>query len=374
MWRKALIAMRKQDGGTMKNTLLCVLVFGILGTVSNANDEVLRQDPINIDGYVKADAEVTDRELEMINNELTKQTTTIQLNKSKTKKYKKLQDTTEKLANETEEYLAEKKSSQEAIDKYNKKIDCLMNNTRSADCDKILNRKPEVVDTVSTQAAATEKVETVAKTKADDSDSVVHTMKITPYSGINSYAIDDGNLESNAIFGMKAETEINSRFSAGAYGQYTTMTSRNFDSRLAPTYSGFGFYSSGYMDVAYTQYDIGAYGKFYVLNQSKFKPYVLGGLSYTRLNVESQNSTYNSNSNVNANYALGKIALGADFDFTKSFGINIEAAYTNPVFKREVSVNDFTLNYGEQALLTEQANKLMNTNIMSFNVGFNILF
>ena len=93
-----------------------------------ANDSVLNSDPIDINGYV-SEAPVSDNELEKVRGELRRQKQTIQINKEKSKKYKELGRTTEKLADVTESMIEERSEATSTIDRYNKKIDVFIEST-----------------------------------------------------------------------------------------------------------------------------------------------------------------------------------------------------------------------------------------------------
>jgi opacity protein-like surface antigen len=355
--------------------VLCqaIVLSGVITSSAKANDEqVLKSDPINIEGYMKSEVEVTDRELEYINNELTKQSNEIKLNKKKTKGYEKLQTTTEKLADETEKYIEEKESSQKVIDEYNKKIDCLMNKRNSKECEKyVKNKNNQNTDAVSSQAAATQKV----TANAAGSDGKLG-MKITPYSGLTSYSTNVGNLESGITGGLRAEMDINERFSFGIGFLYSNLINQQ-----DLMFGGWNFYNNQ-RDMEYTRYTLEAYSKFYLLRNERFRPYVGAGLSYNRTNMSYRqnmgNAMFNgqlfANEEVTANVMGAQAMIGTEFLFTQSIGVNLEFQYS-----RALSVNNNTrpnLFYGAgfQDPLVNVSDSINNADAFSLFVGLVIKF
>ena len=140
---------------------LALALCSFTGAMAN-EDAILNSDPIDINGYVQQAPPATDQELERVKGELQRQKNAIIINKAKKKKYNELSRTTEKLADETEEMIEERRESQETIDKFNKKIDCLMNNNAGAECAEFVKGGSDTVK--DSQAAPVEKVETAPLT------------------------------------------------------------------------------------------------------------------------------------------------------------------------------------------------------------------
>jgi opacity protein-like surface antigen len=131
--------------------------------------------PLYVEGNYADDAEVeeSDSELNFIQNELGKQKKQIRINDKKTKGYKKLQTTTEKLSDTTERYVEEKKESEKIIKEYNEKINCLLDESNlDPACEKYKNSSSDK------KAASASKE--VQEKSADDSDAV---MLIAPATG-----------------------------------------------------------------------------------------------------------------------------------------------------------------------------------------------
>ena len=134
---------------------LSVISSSFVGAI--ANDAVLNSDPIDINGYVSEPA-ATDAELEGVRNDLRKVKRERVVNKEKSKNYKKLAKEAEKLSDVTEEMIEDRKESKDILSKYNKKIECLMQENPGADCDDYVKRK----DSVSMKMAAPAQPQVVA--------------------------------------------------------------------------------------------------------------------------------------------------------------------------------------------------------------------
>lgn len=350
----------------------------VLGNAMANDEQVLKSDPINIEGYTREEAPVTDRELEFINNELVKQKTEIKLNKEKTKGYSKLQRTTEKLAEETESYLEEKEASQKVIDEYNKKIDCLLNkdNRRSKECDKyVRNKRNDVQDEVSTGAAAVAKVETKAPAKEEE-DFEDGSFKILPYTGLNSMQTDVGNIESGLNAGIRAEMNVGERLALGIGFGYMTLENRDYGLNYA------GWQNYGFVrDMEYSRMAIEAYGKFYLLKNKRMRPYIGGGINYARSTMNytqnNNNAYYNgylyANEEVNANIIGANASIGTDFMFTKNIGVNLEFAYAKAISVSNNNRPNMYYNQGQDPLV-RVSDAINNANALSIAAGLVISF
>lgn len=351
-----------------------------------ANDEaILKSDPINIEGYVKDQPNVTDSELEYINNELTKQKNEIHLNKEKTKKYQKLQKTTEKLAEETEAYLDEKSESQKVIDEYNKKIKCLLEKKDTKECKKYSKSKLE--DSVSNQAAAVAKNEAAVETKRPLG---LGELKILPYTGLTMINANAGQLEANLTAGVAAEANIASKFSVGMGFNYTTLENTDFCVASADCFGVWsGYYTPFNNQIGrqqeYTRMSLDAFAKFFPLENDRFRPYLGAGLSYSRSSLKytsnNQNAFYNNNmSYLNANEEVemrtfsGSLMLGSEVRFTQMIGMNIEFKYAKAMSVNANNNNPFSQFVPGQRRLNTLATDIENADNISIFAGLLVTF
>jgi outer membrane protein W/uncharacterized protein YdbL (DUF1318 family) len=309
---------------------LSVISSSFVGAI--ADDTVLNSDPININGYV-SEAPSTDGELEKVRGELRKQKQTIQINKEKSKKYKELGRTTEKLADVTEELIDERKEATTTIDKYNKKIECLMQQNPGADCDKYVKRKQ---DSVSVAQSAP-----VSVAEAPSSGKMGDVIKVLPFAGVMSIQSENEDLEASLNTGIKVESDLTSRFSIGLGFNYISLKTTDYGQGGSNGgYGTIGFGSNGFgREVEYTNLNFDMYSKFFIAKTERFRPYVGLGFVYNRTTAE-YTSGNNTQINVNgfngragdqevvSNIMSAKIIGGSEILFTENVGLNLELQYS----------------------------------------------
>ena len=181
---------------------LAVVTCTFSGAFAQTNDDILNSDPIDINGYVQ-EAPATDNELVGVQNDLKKVKREAKLNKQKGKTYQKLAKQTEKLSEVTEEMIEERKESQATMNKYNKKIECLMQEAPGADCDEFVRSS----DRVSTGQAAPKIQAEVASPAGKAGD----TIKVLPYTGMTMINSENEQLEAAVAAGIRVESDINER-------------------------------------------------------------------------------------------------------------------------------------------------------------------
>ena len=345
-----------------------------------ANDAVLNSDPIDINGYV-SEAPATDNELEKVRGELRRQKQTIQINKQKSKKYKELGRTTEKLADVTEDLIEERKEATTTIDKYNKKIECLMQENPGSDCDEFVRRKDTVSMKMAAPAPAAQVVaEVQTETKMGD------VIKVLPYAGITSIQSDNENLEAGMNIGLRVESDISDRFSVGLGINYTTLKTTDYangnqgymnDPRYSAAYTGG-------REIEYSNINFDMYSKFFITKTNRFRPYIGGGIVYNRTNAKyADNNTtqfsyggYNSqfgDEEVTANAIAARLMGGTEILFTKNIGLNLELQYSKALGEgfgnKENNVEGF-----DQVRLRELNDEINTAHTISVTAGVLVLF
>jgi len=319
---------------------LAVVSSSIAG--ATANDAVLNSDPIDINGYVQ-DAPATDQELVKIENELRTQKRATKINKVKGKTYKKLAKQTEKLSDSTEDLIEERNESQAVIDRYNKKVDCLMQQNPGSDCDEYVSKKS---DSVSTAMAAPAKVQAKVETTPQLGD----VIKMLPYAGITSFQSENEDLEAEMSLGLRVESDITSRFSVGLGFNYTSLKTTDFQNGYAGYTQGdfYDRYSQMYgagREVEYTNMNFEMYSKYFITKTSRFRPYIGAGVAYNRTTsnyTDNQDRTiqsqgFNTGSNyqyqfgneeITSNLMTARLLAGSEILFTNSIGANLEIQYS----------------------------------------------
>ena len=375
--------------------LVLMLLLGTL-TQSFANDEkYLSSDPININGYVKEDLPPTDAELESIKGELNKQRNAIVVTKEKKKKYDELSDSTEKLSEEMEDLISERKEAQENIDKYNKKIDCLMATGYKPGCDEYVDAPVKKDKVVMKQAAPVVKAK-VAETSSEQNFG--SEIKVLPFTGLSTFMSDQNNLESNIGAGIKVETNIDSRFSIGLGFNYTTMNTEDFSNGgyMDPGY--FGYYNSFYggRTIEYRNMNFNLYSKFFFVKNKRFRPYIGAGLGYNRSTLRYSNNNaasasfggygfgfnnsgyygYNfGNEEVVTSSVNAELMVGSEIVFTKMLGINLELSYMRGLGGNLSTENGIDPFYApDQQRLDDFSDELSSANIISLFAGMLVMF
>jgi len=368
---------------SIRHSVFALALAACTLTGAYANDQILNSDPINVSGYV-SEPQATDHELETVRNELSKQKRAIQVNKEKAKTYNKLGRSTEKLADATEDLIEERNDSQAVIDRYNKKIECLMEENPGKDCDEYVKRKDEVKVV---QAAPINNTAVIVNN--DSGYSMTENIKAMPYVGLASFQSENENLEASISAGIRVESDITSRISIGMGFNYTGM--KTLDGINSYANNG-GYYGPGYYnqygqngrEIEYTNYNFDLVGKFFITKTSRFRPYVGAGLGYNRTTMNyTNNQNYNSNfngfnnqfgneelvtSNINA-----QLLLGSEITFTKTIGANFEFGYKKGVGS-SFSTDNQRANSFDQQRLQNLNDELASANIFSINAGMVIYF
>jgi opacity protein-like surface antigen len=379
--------MRNQKFG---KTFLAMLVALSTFNGAIANDEsYLSNDPIDINGYVKEPAPATDQELEKVQRELESQKQTIQLNKTKAKRYKELGRTTEKLADATEELIEERNESQEEIDRYNKKISCLMGEIKGPECDEFVKNRDKQDEVSLAQAAPAKPAVVEEKAPAPKDPAAI---KVLPYMGLTTFNGERENLEAEIATGVRVESDVSERFSIGMGLNYTTMKTTDFGSRNNYFTPGFNSVYNNYYngrEISYKNLQVDIYSKFFITKGERFRPYIGGGVAYNRTTME-----YTDNRSLNPfSYGYGaygyqfgeeelttsnltaQIQAGTEVVFTDNIGLNLELQYTRGLgsgFNTENGMNAFYA--PDQQRLEDLNNEIREANILSVFAGLLVLF
>jgi hypothetical protein len=379
----------------MKTKILMVLALSMSFQAAYAQNEeqVLNSAPINVDGYLAEDRPVTDGELEQIKGEIRKQKTETQLNKEKTKGFKELTKQTEKLSETTEAYLDEKKDAQKEIAEYNAKIKCLMEENPGRDCDKyVRNRKEEVVEQPVTTAQAAPAVQAVSATdvEAFAADGAFEQIKLLPYAGATTYSGKVESLEAELAAGLRLESNITTRFSMGVGFNYAQLKTQDFANGQFGNGGFNGAYGAGYRgqysqqgrEIQFNSMGIDLYGKFFITQGARFRPYIGAALGMNRASMKySENNPYQynqynfGNEELKQTYAVGQLMLGSEIMITKSFGINIEGSYATGLGdSMSSSASQNMANSPDQARLRELGKEIINANVLSIFAGAVVVF
>lgn len=384
----------------MKVTNLLVLALTLsfaTAYAQTADERVLNSDPINVDGYLAEDRPVTDGELESIRSEIKKQKTGTQLNKEKAKDLGKLTNQTEKLLDSQDEYIDQKIESTKAIKEFNskfeenqKRLKCVMDELDTEECEPFkkdyrkprkevtVDEKEEVQEVKVAQAAPV--VSTAEIAPPVQTGAPFEEIKLLPYVGATSFSGKKENLESAVAAGMRLESNINRRFSVGVGFNYVQFKTDDYANTSPYMYSPYytGAYGKG-REIQYSSMGFDFYGKFYLTEGQRFRPYVGAGLGYNRARMKySDNNnvydySYNSyygNEEFNTSFVTGQLMLGSEIMFTQGFGVNLQAQYATGLGDSLSSTSKQNVGTSfDQARLKQLGGDIVNSNMLSIFAG-----
>ncbi len=347
-------------------------------TGAYANDQILNSDPINVSGYV-SEPQATDHELEKVKHELQKQRQAIQVNKEKAKVYNKLGRSTEKLSDATEQMIDERRESQATIDKYNKKIACLMEENPGRDCDEYV--KSNKNDSVSIAQAAPVN-NNIVMVSENEPSLLTGDLKVLPYLGYTALQSENENLEASISTGIRVEADITSRLSIGMGFNYTSLQTldggNQFSNFYNPTY--YDTYGFGGREIEYKNYNFDIAGKFFLTTTNRLRPYIGAGLGFNRTNMKYADTTsYSFGNSQFGNEELVtsslnmQLLLGSEITVTSSIGFNLEFGYKKG-FGRTFNTDSSNAVTIDQQRLVNLNDELAEANIFSVNAGMVVYF
>ena len=382
-----------------RNLLVLALCLSFATAYAQSEEQVLNSAPINVDGYLAEEQPVTDGELESIRSELNKQKTGTKLNKEKAKDLGKLTNQTEKLLDSQDEYIEQKIESTKAIKEFNakyeenqKKLRCIMEESNSPECDPYKKQyrkervKAEPIEQqVQIQQAAP--VVSTAEVAPVSTGGAFETIKLLPYAGATSFNGETEQLETELSAGLRLESNITTRFSMGIGFKYDQMKTDDFANGMGymnqPNY--YNTFGSG-REINFSSMGVDLYGKFFVTNGERFRPYIGAGLGYNRANMKYsdndssdefyQGTMYSYGSEeYNTSFVSGQVMLGSEIMVTRAFGINIEAQYATGLGD---SLSSKSAKNGgtspDQARLRDLGEEIINANALSIFLGAVVTF
>jgi hypothetical protein len=385
----------------MKKSVLAVLIglsFSAAYAQTASQEKVLNSDPIDVDGYL-AEQRVTDGELESINSTVKKYKTDNTLYKEKTKALNKLTNEAEKIGENAEEKIhanvEAKRAEKKAIEKIKKaeaKLKCLMEENPGAECDQYGMGKEQ--DEVKVQQAAPQVQAapvSTAEVASSSAGGLFETIKLLPYAGATTYKGKVESLETSFAGGLRVESQINNRFSMGIGLNYNQLNTEDFanNNMMNQGFSNqyYGFYGRQGRQIDYSSMGLDIYGKFFITNGERFRPYVGAGLGYNRATMQYAGNNnqqmmpgfgtmYNfGNEKYQNSYATGMLSLGSEIMITRMIGLNIEAGYATGLGSSLSSSNSQNIaNSPDQRRLNQLGDEIINANALSINLGLLIVF
>jgi len=339
----------KKNGLFLKTALMMSMVVPLAGFAQDP--QTYQGDAINIEGYQQEEMPVTDGELQQVDAELQRQKSMTQLNKEKSRRFKELGKQTEKLADSTEKYIEEKIESQKTLvehnrqmEAYNKQLACLEKNN----WDKSKCPGPKGGNASSMAGLAQANAEADKKKAQPAAAPMEEQFMIAPQIGYAVYSNDEFDFETNIVAGLRFEAAVHPHFTFGASFSYTNMTITQ-EANLMNSYLGYPYYPTYYnnynssynslegRELSYNRFEAELYGKFNIIANRKFKPYVGLGFGYARstLDFKDREATTNFYQYDIVQYKkyvgqilFGSVMAGIDMQFTTHFGLNLDFKYS----------------------------------------------
>ena len=380
----------------ISSLLVLALSLSFATAFAQTEEQVLNSAPINVDGYLAEEQPVTDGELESIRSELNKQKMGTKLNKEKAKDLGKLTNQTEKLLDSQDEYIDQKIESTKAIKEFNakyeenqKKLRCIMEESNSPECDPFKKQyrkeraEAPVEQQIQVQQAAP--VVSTAEVAPVATGGAFETIKLLPYAGATTFNGETEQLETELSAGLRLESNITTRFAMGVgfkFDQLKTQDFANGMDYMTPDY--YGAYGTKGREIQFRGMGIDIYGKFFVTNGERFRPYVGAGLGYSRATMKyndnnefyDQMNAYNFGSEeYNTSFVTGQVSLGSEIMITKGFGLNLEAQYATGLGD---SLSSKSAKNGgtspDQARLRDLGEEIINASALSIFAGAVVTF
>jgi hypothetical protein len=313
------------------------------------------------------------------------------LYKAKAKELNKVTSEAEKIGENAEEKIyaqvEAKKAESKAMEKIRKaeaKLKCLMENPPE-DCSQFQEPVEQKVSVA--QAAPAPMATSTAEVPAMKTGAPFETIKLLPYAGGTSYNGEIEQLEAELAMGLRLESNITTRFSMGIGLNYAQLKTQDFaNNRYNAGAYGPGYYQAYGMqgrEIQFSTMGIDLYGKFFLTNGERFRPYVGAGLGYNRSKMRySENDPYQASGyntfgdeQYNTSYATGNLMMGTEVMITQGVGLNIEAAYSTGLgdsLSSKSAKNPF--NSPDQRRLRDLGEEIINSNALSIFAGAVVYF
>ena len=372
--------------------MVLALSLSFATAFAQSEEQVLNSAPINVDGYLAEERPVTDGELEQIRSELNKQKMGTQLNKEKAKDLGKLTNQTEKLLDSQDEYIDQKIESTNAIKEFNhkyeenqKKLRCIMEELDTEECEPYKNKykrnkRVEAPVQQEVKLAQAAPVVSTAEITPVATGAPFEVIKLLPYAGATSFNGEVEQLETEISAGLRLESNITTRFSMGIgfkFDQLKTNDFANGANYMTPNY--YNQYGTQGREIQYRGMGLDVYGKFFITNGERFRPYLGAGIGYNRATMKYNDNdpyfdmmnAYNYGSEeYNTSFVTGQLMLGSEIMITRGFGINLEAAYSTGLGD---SLSSKSAKNGgtspDQARLRDLGEEIINSNALSIFAG-----
>ncbi len=375
-----------------RHFLVMALTMSFATAYAQSEEQVLNSDPINVDGYLAEDKPVTDGELEKLKSEYRDLKNQTQLSKDKAKVFQKVAGQVDKFADAQDEMVDGAVERQQALNGFKekkelneRKLKCIMENIDTEECKQWVKKTTNqaVVEQPLQLTQAAPVVSTAEVALSEESFGPFEKIKLLPYVGGTNYSGKVESLEATASGGLRLESNINSRFSMGIGVNLSQLKTNDFaNTNPYMTQSYFGAYGREGREIQFRTMGMDLYGKFFITNGQRFRPYLGAGLGYSRAEMKyTQNNPYSNmygtfgDENYRNSYAVGNLMAGSEIMINRAVGLNLEAAYSTGIGSSLSSQNGQNPSTSlDQARLQELGNEIINANALSIFAGMVIVF
>ncbi len=223
----------------------------------------------------------------------------------------------------------------------------------------------------------------LAKADTIYSSTSAKTFKFIPSYGLMTLISDYENFNSKVNAGVAVEKMVSSRFSVGIlfnYARFNFNDSGTYGFNNYNDYNYYGYPSYGYnyglngynnyygQNIKSEIFSIGINSKFFILNEGMFRPFIGGGLTYNRNNLD-YDYNYNYYNGYNDLYATtvnsfsGLLMAGTELRFSSTFGINFDFRYIKTLG------NNSDYYYSSYSNLEYLGRAMEDSDFMSLNAG-----
>lgn len=259
------------------------------------------------------------------------------------------------------------------------------------DLGNLFNGQPLIQDNVQTQQAAVQKVSAPLPKREK-------ILSFTPYAGVAIFDTDAFNdsFETKLSTGFRFDIEVHKHVSIGMGFQYSKTEVDPFDSQTDFINTN-GFNNNTVYDygtIEHQRLGLSFNGKFLIVNDGRFKPYVGLGLGFVNNNLEYSDDTarvqnnngffFNNNGPIpnleNAKYDSSVIEAsllaGSDFYFNDYIGMNLEFSFMKALNggDDEAGTTSFFGSNQQQDALDSIGRQVEDANVFSITGGLVVRF
>lgn len=383
----------------MKSLVSLALLITALSSFAQNSGNVLNSEEILVSGKVANEGErtiissssiqsddysddVEDAQLNEFKSEYQNYKTQTKLSKKKAKILSKVAGQVEKFSDAQEEFIEGAVERQKAINEFAKrkkknetKLKCIMENANTEECHKLLKKH------ASTPVEQSVGLTQAAPMRSQISHSQVNQgpfekIKLLPFAGATSFNGKVEQLETQLTAGLKVESDISSRYALGLGVKYDHLKTTDYANNLSYMNLGYNsvFGRQG-REIQYRSFGLDVYGKFFITNTNRFRPFVGAALGYNRATLKYNNNNayydqlnalYYGSEEFNTSFVTGALSAGSEVKISANFGLLLEGVYSTGLGRSITSRSSRNGgNSPDQTRLRDLGDEMINSNALS---------